>query len=129
MTTTNDLIAGHAMGLDVLAPLSSTVSGDTNLFWNTSDPTAGSNAIQQDPLLTSDYHVYVGSPAVDVGPTIPWLAVDLEGNPRPQGSEYEIGAYEGTVPWEVYLPVGAGGGRWGPVVVHSFHVEQRIAGL
>ena len=45
-----------------------------------------------------------GSPAADTGLDIPWLTVDLEGNPRPPG-ECDIGAYEGTVPWEVYLPL------------------------
>jgi hypothetical protein len=87
----------------------STISADTNLFWNTSDPITGSNAILQDPLLTADYHLGSGSPAIDAGLTIPWLVVDLEGNPRPQGTKYDIGAFEieasGEVGLEVYLPL------------------------
>ncbi len=66
--------------------------------------TVGSNSILRNPLLTSDYHLHNGSPAADTGLDIPWLTVDLEDNPRPPG-EYDIGAYEGTVPWEVYPPL------------------------
>jgi hypothetical protein len=45
-----------------------------------------------------------GSPAEDAGLTIPWLTVDLEGTVRPQGSKYDIGAFEGVVE-KVYLPL------------------------
>jgi len=104
LTMTNNLIAGHTVGVTNTAPVSITISADHNLFWNSSDPIVGNNVIREDPLLTSDYHLNTGSPAVDAGLDIPWLTVDLEGNPRPPG-EYDIGAYEGTVPWEVYLPL------------------------
>jgi len=104
LTLTNTLIAGHTVGITVTAPASSTVSADTNLFWNTSDPITGTNAILEDPLLTADYHLGSGSPAMDAGLIIPWLTVDLEGNPRPQGSGYDIGAFE-EVEGKVYLPL------------------------
>jgi hypothetical protein len=70
-----------------------------------SDPITGSNAIRQAPRLTADYHPGLGSPAVDSGLVIPWLTVDLDGEPRPQGSGYDIGAFEGAEPWRVFLPV------------------------
>jgi hypothetical protein len=38
----------------------------------------------------------LGSLALDVGTALPWLTVDLQGRPRPQGDGYDIGAYEGT---------------------------------
>ena len=104
LVLTNNLIAGHTVGVANTAPASSTVTADTNLFWNTSDPIVGSNPIQQDPLLTADYHLQPGSPAVDAGLTIPWLTVDLDGNARPQGPKYDIGACEG-VRREVFLPL------------------------
>ncbi|NOZ04805.1 MAG: hypothetical protein GXP41_00410 [Chloroflexi bacterium] len=102
VTMTNNLIAGQATGITTTAP--AIISADTNLFWNDSDPIVGSNAIQQDPLLTVDYHLRDGSPALDAGITIPWLTTDLEGSPRPQGSGYDIGTFEGRW-WALYLPL------------------------
>jgi hypothetical protein len=64
----------------------------------------GTNAIHSDPLLAADYHLRPGSPAVDTGRPISWLTTDLEGNPRPQGSGYDIGAFEG-VRWDVFVPL------------------------
>jgi hypothetical protein len=104
VTMTNNLIVTHTVGLTNTHPASSTISADTNLFWNTSDPITGTNAILQDPLLTADYHLGSGSPAIDAGLTIPWLTVDLEGNSRPQGAKYDIGAFE-KVEGKVYLPL------------------------
>jgi len=108
ITLTNNLIAGHDVGITVTVPASATISADTNLFWNTSDPIVGNNAILEHPRLASDYHLRDGSPAVNAGLTISWLTTDLEGNPRPPG-EYDIGAYEG-VKWEVFLPLVLRGG-------------------
>jgi len=102
VTMTNNLIATHTVGLTNTYPASSTISADTNLFWNTNDPITGTNAVWQDPLLTADYHLGSGSPAMDAGLTISWLTVDLEGNPRPQGAKYDIGAFEEV---KVYLPL------------------------
>ena len=106
LTLTNNLIAGHTLGITNTTPASSSIVADTNLFWNASDPIVGANAIRQDPLLTAGYHLRLGSPAEDAGLPIPWLTADLEGNSRPQGNGYDIGAYEGVVePWRVYLPL------------------------
>jgi parallel beta-helix repeat protein len=41
-----------------------------------------------------DYHLPSGSPAVDAGQTLASVTVDLEGRPRPQGTAYDVGAYE-----------------------------------
>jgi hypothetical protein len=101
----NNVIAGHAVGLSTFWAFTGTLAADTNLFWNASDPITGSNAIRQDPHLTADYHPGVGSPAVDQGLTIPWLTVDLEGEPRPQVGGYDLGAFEGAEPWRVLLPL------------------------
>jgi hypothetical protein len=105
VTLTNNLIAGHAVGLDIPAPFTGTVTADTNLFWNTDDPNIGVNAIRQDPGLIFNYHLASDSPALDAGLTIPWLEVDLEGNPRPQGYKYDIGAFEGAWWWQLFLPM------------------------
>ncbi len=101
---TNNLIAGHTVGITNTIPASSTITADTNIVWDDADPIAGTNAIHSDPLLTTDYHLRPGSPAVDAGQPIPWLMTDLEGNPRPQGSGYDLGAFEG-VQSNVFLPL------------------------
>ncbi len=103
ITLTNNLLAGNKTGITVTTPSSAIISADTNLFWNTSDPITGSNAMLTDPLLTANYHLSEGSPALDAGLDVPWLTVDLEGNPRPSGA-YDIGAFEG-VWWDTYLPL------------------------
>jgi hypothetical protein len=94
LTLTNNLIAGHTVGVTNTQPASSTVTADTNLFWNTSDPITGTNGIRENPLLTTDYHLGAGSPAVNTG---------LDGNPRPQGGGYDIGAFEYVC--RVHLPL------------------------
>jgi hypothetical protein len=104
LTLTNNLIAGHTTGISATAPASATITADTNLFWNTSDPITGTNAILQDPLLAPGYGLRPGSPAVDKGLTIPWLTVDLEGTACPQGSAYDVGAFEGERQM-VFLPL------------------------
>lgn len=48
-----------------------------------------------DPLFVSDtdFHLSAGSPAIDAGLDVP-VETDFDGNPRPQGAGYDIGAYE-----------------------------------
>jgi hypothetical protein len=41
-----------------------------------------------------DFHLLPGSPAIDAGITLLEVTNDLDGNPRPQGAGYDIGAYE-----------------------------------
>jgi len=51
-----------------------------------------------DPLFVdyfnNDFHVKTGSPAIDAGKTLGSIIEDLEGNSRPTGVAYDIGAYE-----------------------------------
>jgi len=61
----------------------------------------GPGNISRDPLFispawgtTGDYHLQEGSPAIDHGTSTGAPSVDLEYKPRPQGAEYDIGAYE-----------------------------------
>jgi parallel beta-helix repeat protein len=50
------------------------------------------------PLLaspsTGDYHLQSKSPAIDQGANLTTVPADYDGNPRPQGSGTDIGAYE-----------------------------------
>ncbi len=41
-----------------------------------------------------DFHLNLGSPAIDAGSPMDAPAVDIDGDPRPQGGGYDIGAYE-----------------------------------
>ncbi len=42
----------------------------------------------------SDFHLKSGSPAIDAGRTLANVTSDLDGNSRPRGNAYDVGAYE-----------------------------------
>jgi hypothetical protein len=48
-------------------------------------------------LAAGDLHLASGSPAIDAGTNIPSVARDFDGQPRPQGGAYDVGADEYTV--------------------------------
>ena len=77
------------------------VSGD-----DVGEGTISSDIISADPLLgpladnggpTKTHALTFGSPAIDKGATIPTISCDQRGVARPQGSAFDIGAYES---WE-----------------------------
>jgi hypothetical protein len=47
---------------------------------------------------TNDFHLQPTSPAIDRGLTLPTVTTDIEGTTRPQGSAYDLGAYEWHAP-------------------------------
>jgi hypothetical protein len=55
-----------------------------------------------DPLLDADYHLQSGSAAIDTGVNA-GVRVDIDGDPRPIGAGYDVGADEYGFP--VYLPI------------------------
>lgn len=74
---------------------------DYNLFDGPSN-VYGNNSIQADPKFVnpgSDFRLQDVSPAVDAGTNV-GIMMDLDGNPRPQGTGYDIGAYEYTGGWQ-----------------------------
>jgi beta-glucanase (GH16 family) len=75
------------------------VSGSNNVWFNRgSGPSQTSANITQDPLFVnaagSDFHLQATSPAKDAGVTVATVTRDHDGILRPQGSGYDIGAYE-----------------------------------
>ncbi len=50
-----------------------------------------------------DYRLKDGSPAINAGTTLADVPTDLDGNPRPIGAAYDIGAYEYGTPPQLFL--------------------------
>ena len=74
------------------------ITGSNNLFYGAGTaPTYLTANVSSDPLLVAasshDFHLTANSPAVNQGKSTP-ASSDLDGNPRPQGSAFDIGAYE-----------------------------------
>jgi hypothetical protein len=57
-----------------------------------------SNNVDTDPgfvnASTGDFHLIANSPAKDAGVSLPEVPYDIDGNARPAGGAYDIGAYE-----------------------------------
>jgi predicted outer membrane repeat protein len=100
---TNTIIANHTVGIE---NASGTVVEDYNLFFaNTNDTqgtvTGGGHSTYSvsgaDPHFldpaADDYHLGLGSAAVDQGVNA-GITTDIDGDPRPSGLGYEIGADE-----------------------------------
>ncbi len=58
----------------------------------------GSDSVVGDPMFVNsaeaDFHLQLSSPAIDSGSSVDAPNFDFDGNLRPQGAEYDIGAYE-----------------------------------
>ena len=84
------------------------ITADHNLVWGptgSGDEFAGTDRIAADPRFvdaaSADYRLAWDSPAVDAGTSLDAPATDLDGNARPAGAGFDLGAYEyqaGPVP-------------------------------
>jgi hypothetical protein len=99
MHLVNNLVYARP-GEHYLSPSStaSLVSGSSNGWYGGGAAPSGLTAsIASDPLFANtavfDFHLTAGSPAIDVG-MMTAAATDFDGNPRPQGAGWDIGAYE-----------------------------------
>ena len=110
LTLTNNIIAGHTVGITNTNPASSTVSADHTLFYdNATDYGSGvasTNEVRGDPRFVNpsalDYHIRRDSAAIDAGIDAA-VATDIDGDRRPSGLGFEIGADE--IEWAIYLPL------------------------
>ena len=74
------------------------ITGESNLFYGAGNaPSYLTSSISADPMLvaasTHDFHLQATSPAVNHGKSTN-AAMDIDGNPRPTGDAFDIGAYE-----------------------------------
>jgi hypothetical protein len=106
---TDTIIANHAIGISNTGGI---VNEDYNLFFNTVTNTigvtSGGHSLIGDPKfvdpLNGDYHLQFGSAAIDHGVDT-GVTTDLDGNPRPHGVGFDIGAYEYQSGHYLWLPL------------------------
>ncbi|MBU0511953.1 MAG: right-handed parallel beta-helix repeat-containing protein [Chloroflexi bacterium] len=105
-TLVNNIVASHTVGIEVTDP-SGNVFADHTLFWgNTDDGIRGASPVDSDPAFVNpgvnDYHIGPDSGAIDNGVNA-GVTADIDGDPRPAGVGYDIGADEFM--WKSYLPL------------------------
>lgn len=105
-------IASKNLGFQIAIPSgSSNVKVNSNLIdgysgfaWSVYKETYGQNSINRDPMFVNparaDYHLNRASPAIDKGSSAYAPKEDFDGNERPKGGGYDIGAFE-------YVPLSA----------------------
>jgi hypothetical protein len=118
LALTNTIIAGHP-DAGIWAGTGSTVTLEATLWYDNGTETGGSGHfvpgtvnVYGDPAFvdpsTWDYHVISTSAAIDAGLGA-GVMVDMDGQSRPYGLGYDIGADE-YARWEIYLPLVLRGG-------------------
>ena len=98
----SDSLPGLVSDTNVVMDRFSTDGGDTRVTlaaWRSATGQDAHSIIATPATLFAnfagnDYHLSSTSPARDAGGTIANVTDDLEGTPRPQGSAFDIGAYE-----------------------------------
>jgi len=97
-----DSLSGFVSDTNVVMDRFSTDGGDTRVTlaaWRSATGQDTHSIIATPATLFAnfagnDYHLSATSPARDAGGTLANVTDDLEGAPRPQGSAFDIGAYE-----------------------------------
>jgi hypothetical protein len=117
LTLRNTIFRGIGENSPIFVSAGTNLTADHNLFYTPKSEfvldyggtiynanninSLGSGNLYRDPLFvnpafgtTGDYHLRNGSPAIDNGSSTDAPTDDLDGNPRPQGAGFDIGAYE-----------------------------------
>ena len=100
LNLTNTIVASYTTGLSLMS--GAVITADYNLFFNapTTAPIGAHSITGADPLFRNaaghDYQLTSGSPAIDAGVDAS-VTTDLNGNARPIGFGFDIGAYEANV--------------------------------
>ena len=104
LVMTNTIVSNYTWGITNTYPTSSTVLVNHTLFWvNQQDGVRGTHPVDGNPAFFFDsYHLGPGSAALDVGINA-GVFTDIDGDPRPIGVGYDIGADEGGI--YVFLPL------------------------
>jgi hypothetical protein len=114
VTLINNMVVSHTVGITNAAPASATVTADHTLFYGNganygSDVGSTNEIVGIEPRFVDpaarDYHLLLGSPAMNAGVTLPWLSADIDGDARPYGSAFDIGADELSGYLSVHLPL------------------------
>jgi hypothetical protein len=115
LALTNTIIAGHA-GQGITITAGSTVTLEATLWYSNGTDTGGAGTILTDTVnvygdpafvnpAAGDYHLGEGSAALDAGVDA-GVTADMDGDPRPQGTGYDIGADEfGSRTFPIHLPL------------------------
>lgn len=116
VTLINNILVSHTLGISVTAGYTATMDGTlwgSGIWANDSDwggagnIVTGSVNIWGDPDFVDpaggDYHIGVNSAARDAGVDA-GVSDDIDGEARPNGVGYDIGADEFVRLWEIYLP-------------------------
>ena len=117
----NTIISGHAIGIETTG--TGAVFEDYNLFYgngvdSSGSVTSGGHKRVGDPAFadptTFDYHLTVDSAAINRGVDV-GVAVDFEGEPRPQAGAFDIGYDESPFSSQYELAVSTSGAGSGAV--------------
>ncbi|MGC9334767.1 MAG: right-handed parallel beta-helix repeat-containing protein, partial [Anaerolineae bacterium] len=103
-----NIIHGHTVGIAIEPAHAGTVTAHYTLFEaNATDYGAEVTSLDEIPppaLLLADYHLSLGSSAIDRVPPLAWVTLDIDGDPRPNGPGSDAGADEALL-MRVYLPL------------------------
>lgn len=102
----NNIIVSHTVAITTIST-GSAIIADHTLFWNnTSDGIRGTNPVDGEPAFVDaandNYHIQYTSAALDAGTSVD-VPRDIDGDSRPSGAAYDIGADEYRC--RIYLPL------------------------